>query len=1401
MSIEGASASNINLKELTDTLNGLTNKYTLDYSDLSTSSWSDAGGDMYDGGNILSIDGTQQSIWETTNTTEKKSISWGNYTFKTNPSSTLLYVENFQGSEFKISGDTGSDGSGDVDFGELDGMNGLHAYYHQIYNASDPSINQLVVTDANNPSFTASTNSNNDGFTLSGLDNGDKVLYILFAGTSGYHYTLDDLRAIVAGKSFLVATNDNTPKIITDANVTITIKDDANTTLQTVTTSLVDGNYSAVLTELADGEYLAETGDKGMDIAGNSLSYSSMAFLVDTVISAPTLDLNATSDSGDSNSDNITNHTNVVLSGVAEAGTKVELNNGSTTPLATTYTHSDGNYTLDVAGLSDGNYTLQALTTDAAGNSKSAELNVTIDTFGDSLINISMDTASDTGNSNSDQITGDTTPTIVTDRATTLTILDESNVTMQTVDTSSNAATLSALRDGVYTVEGGDRGTDIAGNPLSYNTTTIQIDTSSPTLTSPTELDSNSTITVNSLHVYNTATADASEVTYTLGGTDANYFTIDSITGIITLADITTSGKTYNVTVSATDVVGNSDTYNITITPQVITPLNTAKIVKSNMSATAVFGDYIVVGDRLDDTLASDAGAVYVYKKSLDGSLKEIAKLTASNGTSYDNFGTSVAINGNYIVVGANVFNTAYLYKISATDVVTEISVMTAEDGLTGSFGVSVAIDGSYIVIGANTKSGNASYEGAAYLYKINSDDTTTEVTKIKAFDPEYDDYFGQSVSISGDKIVVGAYREDAAGFDAGAAYVYKVETNESVTALAKITGSDTVSGDNFGCSVSINQDKIVVGAYLKDLQSNAYEAGEAYLFTIDNSDKITQIAKLTASDLNSNSNYDYFGKSVSINGEYISVGADGKGATYLYKIDNEDSVTELAKITASDNSTFSLFGKSVAIDGKNISIVSDGGVYLYDVFADKPYIPAINKSISIVESLSSAIYSVPFSTDIDSSEIFYTLSGDDADKFTITDKQINANSVLDFESPTDANQDNSYMVTLNLQDIEGRVNSYDLNISISDGIYFEEAKLKADDADYNDKLGTNIAIDGNYIVTGVPNEDANGEYDAGSVYVFKKETDGTMTQVSKLTVFDGSSSDYFGSSVAMDSSYIVVGAKNADGVVANSGAAYLFKIQSDGTTTQIAKLTADDGSSSDYFGYSVSISGDYIVVGAYGNDDNGSSSGSVYIYKKDSSDNVAQIAKIIGSDTDSYDYFGSAVSIDGNLIAVGAYGKNSNAYLFKVATDDTVSEVSKYTTTDSKFRFGYAIALDSGYIVVSNYGYDNAYLFKIASDNSTSQIARLETTNTATFGYSIAISGDNILVGDDGAETVTLFVKDSADNVSELTKISSKSSDDNFGIFVDIDGTNIVIGANVDDTTHSDSGAVYLYIKDTNQP
>ena len=205
---------------------------------------------------------------------------------------------------------------------------------------------------------------------------------------------------------------------------------------------------------------------------------------------------------------------------------------------------------------------------------------------------------------------------------------------------------------------------------------------------------------------------------------------------------------------------------------------------------------------------------------------------------------------------------------------------------------------------------------------------------------------------------------------------------------------------------------------------------------------------------------------------------------------------------------------------------------------------------------------------------------------------------------------------------------------------WIEIQKLTASDGAESELFGYYLSISGDYVIIGAPYDDDMGA-NSGSAYIFKNNGTSWIEE-QKIYASDGAADDWFGRCISMDADYAIIGAPHDDDMGNNSGSAYIFK--NNGTSwIEEKKLTAIDGADDDWFGRRVSIDGNYAIIGAENNDVNGEDSGSVYIFKYDDK-NWVEEAKLIASDGEVEDYFGTSVSIDGNHAIIGAaLDDNSN--------------------------------------------------------------------------------------------------------------------------------------------------------------
>ena len=285
-------------------------------------------------------------------------------------------------------------------------------------------------------------------------------------------------------------------------------------------------------------------------------------------------------------------------------------------------------------------------------------------------------------------------------------------------------------------------------------------------------------------------------------------------------------------------------------------------------------------------------------------------------------------------------------------------------------------------------------------------------------------------------------------------------------------------------------------------------------------------------------------------------------------------------------------------------------------------------------------------------------------------------------------------------------------------GVWSREANLTAADRAENDEFGYSVVVHDETVVVGAPYHDANGLSNSGAAYVFSKPTNGrwvtTDTQTAKLTDVGGKALDRFGRSVAVHEMVVVVGAYFRE---FGKGAAYVFTEPSNGWAdppiAEPTQLAAFDGVADDYFGNTVAVDGNTIVVGANGDE---SGTGAAYLFTKsggvwgnapESGSHREETAKLTASDGEGTDYFGASVAVKGNTVVVGAY-------------NDKIDEDDEDDGDDESYRSG------------------SAYMFAKPEDGWVNSIetaklilpAGVEPEEYDNFGNSAAVDGESIMVG-----------------------------------------------------------------------
>ena len=901
----------------------------------------------------------------------------------------------------------------------------------------------------------------------------------------------------------------------------------------------------------------------------------------------------------------------------------------------------------------------------------------------------------------------------------------------------------------------------------------------------------------------------------------------------------------------------------------------------------AVDGNTAVIGAYQDDdaTNGDDSGSAYVFTR-VSGVWKQVAKLTADDGAANDEFGSSVAIDGSTIVVVAhqndadtndNDEGAAYVFAKPASGWadMTQTAKLTAFGAAAGDeFGISVAVDGDTILVGAHQ---NDSNDGAAYVFTepFTGWADSSETAKLIASDAAADDEFGISVALDGDTAVIGARQDDDNGSQSGSAYVF-TKVSGVWSQKAKLIASDGAADDQFGISVAVSGDTVVVGARQDD--DNGNQSGSAYVFTKPSSgwSNSNETAKLIASDGAAD---DEFGISVALDGDTAVIGArqddTRNGSAYVFtKVFGVWS--QKTKLIASDGAAGDEFGISVAVDGDTMVV----GAYQYDVGggtekanAGAAYFLRIPGWIDILDSAATTISHIVTGLTNNVEHTFQVRGVNAAGGGSASAR---AGGTPTFAIPNRpagfAADAGDAVVDLSWVDPkDSTIDKYQL-LQIIQGGKLPPASTD-DPVVRGDGFGISVAVDGNTAVVGAYRDDDDGA-NSGSAHVFTRSSSiAPWSWAAKLTAFDAAANDEFGISVAIEGDTIVVGAhqNDADDQDNDEGAAYVFTKPANGgwaDATETVKLTAADAAADDEFGISVAVHGETVVVGAHlddhtdGDGDTDDDEGATYVFTKPATDandddsedwkdwdslndegKAALTAKLTADNAAENDEFGISVAVHGETVVVGAHLDNANdddldttndvadsgaAYVF-TKVSGVWSQKAKLTADNgaANDEFGISVAVHGETVVVGAHKYDvgggtekanagAAYVFiKPTSDSwadgtETAKLIASDTTRGDEFGISVAVDDDEdtIVVGaylddhtdDDGntfgsAGSAYVFTQDS-NGWSQKTKLTgpSRGKGDWLGYSVAVAGGTVLAGAYQSSISGPDSGAVYLW-------
>ena len=898
----------------------------------------------------------------------------------------------------------------------------------------------------------------------------------------------------------------------------------------------------------------------------------------------------------------------------------------------------------------------------------------------------------------------------------------------------------------------------------------------------------------------------------------------------------------------------------------------------------AISGDYAIVGAPYHDVggYRGYAGAAYVFVL-VDSSWIEAGRLTASDGEEWDEFGGSVAISGDYAIVGApyqsEAAGAAYIFKREGSLWVEQLKLTRSDPESWDLFGCSVAIDGDYAIVGARFKAndevggyggngGSGLYAGAAYVFKREGSNWTEE-TKLTPSNAKSSANFGASVSVSGDYTIVGAPHHDVegAGYE-GAVYIFRREGSAWVEQTALI-GSHPEAYANFGTSVSISDDYAIAGAPRADAgEYGGYaDAGAAYVFKRSGS-SWSELVRLTATD---GQEYDEFGSSVAISGSYIIVGApygegsggggSDAGAAYIYSLEILDQIPAVSidanpeSILLGEPSTLSWTSVnaeycviepgigSVGLTGS--IVVSPDQTTTYTIIAVGPQGTATS---SVTVQVNTPVPVVNFDANpaliCGGESVILTWASANADSLAI-DQGIGgvaangSTTVSPIETTTYTiiatgqygTSTASATVTLNCKPeialatpargdniasdsftIRWTDNDPDSNAMVS--LYYDSdghgtngtliiAGLNGDMDGSSDEYlwETSQLPDGIYHVYAVIDDGVNAPVISYGTGVVTIDRSPPFVTEAKVTANDTAAGDLYGNTVSIDGDYAIVGAPGSG----DSGAAYIYKRE--GTVwVEQARLTASDGQNGDQFGASVAMSGDYAVVSApyHG-------SGVIHIFKREGINWNQQTKLTISGD---FTVIGK-VAISGDYVAVSLWSfYPTHVWRIGIFRRNGLiwAQQTLLQATDPGTGFGGSLAIDGDYLLAGvteehywGWPYVGVEVYKGDGNNWVKQgtLIHRDFSIYDGFGGSVSIDGEYAIIGAPGSRpggyyysgAAYIFRRSGSVWVQEAKLVPDNLMEDlYFGAPVDIEGDSAIVGIPLDDTEGNAMGAVAVY-------
>lgn len=767
----------------------------------------------------------------------------------------------------------------------------------------------------------------------------------------------------------------------------------------------------------------------------------------------------------------------------------------------------------------------------------------------------------------------------------------------------------------------------------------------------------------------------------------------------------------------------------------------------------AVSGTLVAVGVPEDNTAENDAGIVYVYNLASSTPSVPTFVLTNPSPVENDSFGFSVAMSGSRLIVGApkagegsSDAGRVYVYDLASGSPMTPV-VQINNPYATMNFGSAVAIDGTKVVVSAVQETGTLGDSCRVHVFDLASPTPSQPVLSLADPTPASDDHFGYAVAISGTKVAATAPLHDNGFNNSGAAYVYDLTSGTPGDPLLMLPNPTPALDDNFGNSVALAGSRLVVGISLDDQGANS-DSGTVCIYDLNS--PTPTVPALTVGNPGAPGG-DEFGHAVSLCGNRLLVAAPDDdvgialdvGSAYLFDLSTGTPATPVFVFSDPSPSSHEEFGYSVAING-NLAVVGSqkddkvasnaGSVTIYNLaaaFPEQPLLVIDNPSPTNNDYFGTAVA-------VAGTKVVISAYQED----TSGNNNVGVVYIYDTASPTPGTP------------IRTLINPFPQS---------------------QDQFGNAVAISGNFVVIGCSKNDVGAAIDAGSAYIYDLTSATPTVPVLSLDNPAPANDDWFGHSVAISGTKVVVGAHQNDTGALDAGSVYVYDIASATPTVPVQVLDNPSPAADDEFGYSVGISGNRIVIGCRLDDAGASNAGSAYLYDLSSANPGSPVAMLVHPNPANDEDFGTSVAISGTRLVVGVPQNDSQAtdggcgYVYEVTSATFPQPADKLLPEDQpdEEQLGFSAAIDGSNVLMgaplhngNTEGRGAAILFVPQPPAPQMQVE--QPPGTGLIAGQASIQFGNVPVGSTGnTQTVTIRnVGTSALQVTSISLVGGNSGD-----------------------------------------